>query len=401
MNKIKDDIYWTGYIDWDLRIFHGYSTPSGSTYNSYLIVDEKPTLIDTVKDYGFEEMLCRIKEVIDPSKIKYIVSNHTEMDHSGSIGKLLEYCPDAEIVCSPKGEEHLKRHFLPASGRKGKKDWKFKVVNTGDELDIGKRKLRFLLMPMVHWPDSMSTYCVNDKILFSNDAFGQHYASDERYADEIDRGTIIAEAAKYYANIVLPYGAQVLKVLEAAAALEIELICTSHGLIWRKKQDIGLILRLYKKWASYESEEKVVIVYDTMWHSTENMAKRMFDSISKGGIPVKIFNLQKDHISDVVTEVLSSKFFLFGTSILNNRMLPTMASMLMYLKGLKPKNRYALSFGSYGWATVGFKEFETSIQEAGFELMGDGRYIRFVPDASDLDSLNDVVSIIKEKGIKQ
>lgn len=397
MNKIKDDIYWTGYIDWDLRIFHGYSTPSGSTYNSYLIVDEKPTLIDTVKDYGFEEMLGRIKEVIDPSQIKYIISNHTEMDHSGSIDKILEYCPDAEIVCSPKGEEHLKRHFLPASGRKGKKDWKFKVVNTGDELDIGKRKLKFLLMPMVHWPDSMSTYSEHDKILFSNDAFGQHYASEERYVDEVDHERIIAEAAKYYANIVLPYGQQVLKVLEAAATLEIESICTSHGLIWRKKEDIELIVSLYKKWASYESEDKVVIVYDTMWHSTEAMAKRMYDTISKEGIPVKLFNLQEDHISDVVAEVLSSKFFLFGTSILNNRMLPTMASLLMYLKGLKPKNRYALTFGSYGWATVGFKEFETSIQEAGFDLIGEGRYVKFVPDVSDLDSLNDVVSSIKDK----
>ena len=400
MNKIKDDIYWTGYIDWDLRIFHGYSTPSGSTYNSYLIVDEKPTLIDTVKDYGFEEMLSRIKEVIDPSEIKYIISNHTEMDHSGAIDKLLEYCPDAEIVCSPKGEEHLKRHFLPA-GRHGKKDWKFKVVNTGDELDIGKRKLKFLLMPMVHWPDSMSTYSENDKILFSNDAFGQHYASEERYVDEVDLGTIIAEAEKYYANIVLPYGQQVLEVLEAAATLEIESICTSHGLIWRKKEDIDLIVGLYKKWASYEAEEKVVIVYDSMWHSTETMAKRMYDIISKEGIAVKMFNLQEDHISDVVAEVLSSKFFLFGTPILNNRMLPTMAGLLMYLKGLKPKNRFGMSFGSYGWATIGFKEFETSIQEAGFELMDEGRYIKFVPDSSDLDGLNDVVSIIKGKSIKK
>lgn len=389
MNKIKDDIYWTGYIDWDLRIFHGYSTPSGSTYNSYLIVDEKPTLIDTVKDYGFEEMLSRIKEIIDPSEIKYIISNHTEMDHSGTIDKLLEYCPDAEIVCSPKGEEHLKRHF--------KKDWKFKVVNTGEELDIGKRKLKFLLMPMVHWPDSMSTYSENDKILFSNDAFGQHYASDERYVDEIDHETIIAEAAKYYANIVLPYGQQVLKVLGSAATLDIKYICTSHGLIWRKKEDIELIVSLYKKWASYESEDKVVIVYDTMWHSTEAMAKRMYENIKKEGIPVRMFNLQEDHISDVLTEVLYSKVFLFGTPILNNRMLPTMASLLMYLKGLKPKNRYALTFGSYGWATVGFKEFETSIIDAGFELLGEGRYIKFVPDPSDLDGLNDVVSIIRDK----
>ena len=244
MNKISNDVYWTGYIDWDLRIFHGYSTPNGSTYNSYLIMDEKPTLIDTVKDYGLDEMINRIKEVIDPSEIKYIVSNHTEMDHSGSIDALLKYCPDAEIVCSPKGEEHLKKHF--------KKDWKFKVVNTGDELDIGKRKLKFLLMPMVHWPDSMATYSEYDKILFSNDAFGQHYASEERYFDEIGMDIVLPEAAKYYANIVLPYGQQVLKVLEAASTLDIELICNSHGLMIRKKEDIELLLGSYKTGPSTE-----------------------------------------------------------------------------------------------------------------------------------------------------
>ncbi len=388
MHEIKSDVYWTGYIDWDLRVFHGYSTPNGSTYNSYLIVDEKPTLIDAVKDYGFDEMLGRIKKVIDPSKIEYIISNHTEMDHSGSIGKLLEYCPNAEIVCSPKGHEHLKKHF--------KKDWKFKVVQTGEELDIGKRKLKFLLMPMVHWPDSMATYCEYDKILFSNDAFGQHYASEERYADEIGLDTIIYEAGKYYANIVLPYGQQVLKVLEAASELEIESICSSHGLIWRRKEDIELISNLYSKWANYEADNSVVIVYDTMWQSTEAMANRLQETISKEGISVKMFNLQQAHISDVVAEVLCSKFFLFGTPILNNRMLPTMAGMLMYFKGLKPKNRFGLSFGSYGWATVGFKEFEMSIKDAGFDLMGEGRYINFVPDSNDLDRLNDVVSIIKE-----
>ncbi|HNV23492.1 MAG TPA: FprA family A-type flavoprotein [Candidatus Omnitrophota bacterium] len=166
MHKIKENIFWVGSINWDLRNFHGYDTPSGSTYNSYLILDEKPTLIDAVKSYGSQEMITRIKEIIDPAKIQYIVSNHTEMDHSGAIDELLKYCPNAQIVCSPKGEEGLKRHF--------KKNWKFKVVQTGDVLDIGKRKLKFFLMPMVHWPDSMATYLESDAILFSNDAFGQH-----------------------------------------------------------------------------------------------------------------------------------------------------------------------------------------------------------------------------------
>jgi len=387
--EIKKDIHWTGYIDWELRNFHGYSTPSGSTYNSYLIVDEKPTLIDAVKHYGFDEMLSRIKEVIDPAKIEYIISNHTEMDHSGSIGKLLEYCPNAEVVCSPKGEEHLKRHF--------KNEWKFKVVNTGDELNIGKRKLKFLLMPMVHWPDSMATYSEYDKILFPNDAFGQHYASDERYADELDPNVVYQEAAKYYGNIVLPYGQQVLKALDAAATLNVEMIGPSHGLIWRKKEDIEKIVSLYARWAKHETEKRVTIVYDTMWHSTESMALKFHELLGKEGIEVKIMNLQECDISDVVTEILYSRIVLFGTPILNNRMLPTMASLLMYLKGLGPKNRYAFSFGSYGWATIGFKEVEQSLKDAGFELMSEGKYFKFIPDDNELNELKSFIPLIKEK----
>ncbi|MDP8266187.1 MAG: FprA family A-type flavoprotein [Candidatus Aceula meridiana] len=389
MHKLKEDIFWTGYIDWDLRNFHGYETPTGSTYNAYLIVDEKPTLIDTAKYYGADEMITRIKEIIDPAKIQYIISNHTEMDHSGSIDKLLELCPNAEIVCSPKGEEELKRHF--------KKDWKFKVVNTGDELDIGKRKLKFLLMPMVHWPDSMATYSPQDKILFPNDAFGQHRASSERYVDEYGTDILMEDAAKYYANIVMPYGNQVLKVLEAIKDLAIDVIAPSHGLIWRKKEDIESIVAAYKKWASYEADDKVLIIYDTMWNSTRQMATRFQELIDKTGIAVKMIGLQEAHISDIVTDVLTAKIVLFGTPILNNRMLPTMAALLMYLKGLKTKNRFALTFGSYGWSKIGFKEFEDSIKDAGFELLTDGKYIQFVPDSDEIKSLEEYLPLIKEK----
>lgn len=387
MHIIKPDIYWTGHVDWDLREFHGYSTPQGSTYNAYLILDEQPTLIDTVKHCGFPEMLHRIEEVIPPAKIKYIISNHTEMDHSGSIEQLLRCCPEAEVVCSPKGAEGLKRHF--------KRDWKTRVVNTGDTLDIGRRRLQFLLMPMVHWPDSMATYSPFDKILFPNDAFGQHVASSERYVDEAGVDFVLREAAKYYANIVMPYGQQVLKVLESVSALAVEKICPSHGLIWRRAEDIKTILQLYKKWAGHETADRVVIVYDSMWHSTEAMARRLLQYLADAQIPAVLLNLRNTHISDIVTEILFSKFVCFGTPILNNRMLPTMAALLMYLKGLKPKNRHALTFGSYGWATTGFKEFETSIQEAGLELLGEGLYLKYVPDESELTGLEDFAARIK------
>lgn len=388
MTEIVKDIYWVGHIDWELRNFHGYSTPTGSTYNAYLIIDEKPTLIDTVKHYGFEEMASRIKAVIDPSKIEYIISNHTEMDHSGSIDKMLELCPNAEVVCSPNGEKGLRRHF--------KKDWKFKVVNNGDELNIGSRVLKFFLMPMVHWPDSMATYSPDDAILFSNDAFGQHHASAERYASDVGTDIVFEAATKYYANIVLPYGAQVLKVLDALKTLKLKMICSSHGLIWKKEENIKQILKLYRKWANYESEKRAVIIYDTMWHSTEKIAFELSEQLEKENIPVVRFNLHSADYSDVITEVMRSKVVLLGSAILNNRMLPSVGGFLTYLKGLRPKNRFALSFGSYGWAKIGFKELEEGLKEAGMQIIDDGLYIQFIPDESDLEGLGSAVSKIKD-----
>jgi len=393
MVKIKEGIFWTGYIDWDLRNFHGYSTPQGSTYNAYLILDDKPTLIDTVKHYGFGEMLSRIKKIIDPKDIKYIISNHTEMDHSGSIYKLTEVCPQAEVVCSPKGEEGLKRHF--------KKDLKFKVVNTGDTINIGKRTLKFFLTPMVHWPDSMATYSEKDLILFPNDAFGQHYASPERFADEAGLDIVFKEAAKYYANIVMPYGDRVLKVLEALGGLKIEMICPSHGLIWRREQDIKQILSLYRKWASHSSDKRAVIIYDTMWHSTEKIAYRLYELIDNENIPVKLCSLKTTDISDIITEVMSAKAVLVGSPILNNRIFPAIGGFLTYLKGLKPKNRLGFTFGSYGWSKIGFKELEDSLREAGLDIIDEGKYFQYIPDDNELDSLEGVVQNIKrvlEKG---
>ncbi len=388
MTAIAKDIYWTGYIDWDLRNFHGYSTPSGSSYNAYLLVDEQPTLIDTVKSYGFEEMVSRIRAVIDPAKIRYIISNHTEMDHSGTIDKLLELCPQAVVVCSPKGKEGLQRHF--------KKQWNFKVVNSGDTLNIGARTLKFFLMPMVHWPDSMATYCEKDEILFPNDAFGQHYASPERFVDEIGTDIVLKEAEKYYANIVMPYGNQVLKALETLGTLPIKMICPSHGLIWREKADLVRIVSRYKKWAGYEPDRRAVIVYDTMWHSTEKMARALFERLDRENIPVKLVDLKVSELSDAVTEVMRSRIVAVGSAILNNRVLPSMGGFLTYLKGLRPKNRYGMTFGSYGWSTVGFKELETSLQEAGLELIGPGTYIQYIPDQNDLDAFAEPVSSAKK-----
>jgi flavorubredoxin len=387
MVLVKKDIWWVGYVDWNLRNFHGYSTPSGSSYNAYLILDEKPTLIDTVKHYGYEDMLSRIKALIHPSKIQYIISNHSEMDHSGSIEKLLTLCPEAEVVCSPSGEENLRKHF--------RRNWHFKVVKTGDSLSIGKRTLDFFSTPMVHWPDSMITYLNTDKVLFPNDAFGQHYASYERFAEEVGQDIVFKEAAKYYANIIMPYGNQVAEALGHMQRLPIDMICPSHGLIWRQKTEIDTIVELYNRWAHYETEERAVIIYDTMWHSTEKMAFKLLDILDKEEIPVKLCNLQTTDISDAMTDILRAKFILVGTPILNNRIFPTIGGFLTYVKGLKPKSRFFSTFGSYGWSKAGFKELEDGLKEAGMQPIGEGRYFQFVPEDKDLDSLKDVVAKIQ------
>lgn len=375
--EIKPDIYWVGGIDWDIRNFHGYSTNRGTTYNAYLIMDKKITLVDTVKHYLFDEMLSRIKEIVDPLKIDYIVSNHVEMDHSGSIQKLLEVAPNAQIITSIRGEKGLRRHY--------KKDWYFKVVKSGDALNIGERTLHFIEIPMVHWPDSMVTYIPSDKLLLPNDAFGQHIASSKRFDDEIDWGILKEEAAKYYANIVMPYGSQVEKALDALSGLDIHMIAPSHGIIWRSL--IPQILKEYSKWAKYETENKALIIYDSMWGSTEKIAYALREGIEHEGITVTIRNLKTTHISDVITDLNSSKLILIGSPTLNNTMLPNMGGFLTYLKGLRPKNRIGFVFGSYGWGGQAVGEIENILKDLSWDIPVESINLNFVPDEKELQDV--------------
>ncbi|MDP8212720.1 MAG: FprA family A-type flavoprotein [Candidatus Zapsychrus exili] len=377
--EIKKGIYWVGAIDWDLRSFHGYLTQRGSTYNSYLIVDDKITLVDTVKHQFYDEMLERIKEIIDPEKIDYIVCNHVEMDHSGALPDIMQVCKNAEIVTCPNGEKGLNLHY------KGN-DWKFKVINTGDSLNIGKRNLNFVLTPMVHWPDSMVTYIPEDKLLLSNDSFGQHIASDERFDDELEWDTVYYEAAKYYANIVLPYGNQVVKELEAASGLDINMIAPSHGIIWR--ENIGKIIESYTKWANNKMEDKAAIVYDTMWDSTAVIAQAIQDAFDGKGIQSRLISLQDMHISDVMTYLLDAKYLCVGSPTLNSGMLPAVAAFLCYLKGLAPKGRTGLAFGSYGWGGQSIKEIETTLSGCGFEML-ESIKVQYVPDENQINEIKD------------
>jgi flavorubredoxin len=372
--EIKQDIYWVGGIDWDIRNFHGYTTQRGTSYNAYLIKDEKITLVDTVKHYLFDEMLSRVKDIVDPTKIDYVISNHVEMDHSGSLLKILEVCPNATIIASIRGEKGLKRHY--------KKDLKFKAVKSGDTLNIGKRTLHFVEIPMVHWPDSMVTYSPTDKLLLPNDAFGQHIASSERFDDELDWGILREEAAKYYANIVMPYGSQVEKTLGALSTLDIDMIASSHGIIWRSH--IPDILREYTKWAQYQTDNKALIVYDSMWESTKKIAYALWEGLEESGIKVTIRDLKNNHISDIITDVLSSKMILIGTPTLNNTMLPTMGEFLTYLKGLKPKNRIGFVFGSFGWGGQAVGEVQKILGEIPWETPIENININYIPDDKEL-----------------
>ncbi len=355
--EIKPDVFWVGGIDWNLRNFHGYRTQRGTTYNAYLILDERVTLVDTVKHYLVDEMLERIRDVIDPEKIDLIVSNHVEMDHSGGLPHVAAMLPGREIITSVQGESGLRAHFGDGLN--------LRPVKSGDEVSIGKRTLHFLGAPMVHWPDSMETYVPEERLLLSNDGFGQHIASPERFVDEVGLDIAMEEAAKYYANIVMPYGPQVQKLLAAAAGLEIEMIATGHGLMWRK--DLDVIVSAYKRWSANETVPKAVIVYDTMWGSTRALATALQDGLEAEGVPTKLCWLETTDISDIMTWMLEARGILVGSPTLNSHMLPTIAGAMTYVSGLRPRERLGMVFGSHGWGRQGVSALEEMVDKLGWE----------------------------------
>jgi flavorubredoxin len=373
---ITEGVYWVGVVDWNLRDFHGYTTPRGGTYNAYLIVDEKIALVDTVKHAFADEMLNRIKEIIDPSKIDYVISNYVEVDHSGSLPEIMRAAPDAQIICTEKGKEGLSRYY--------KNQWNFRTVKTGDELKLDRKTLFFISAPMLHWPDSMFTYLKENKILLSNDAFGQHIASSFRFDENsaYERDVVMEEAATYYANILMPFGGIILKKIEEIQKLciEIKTIAPSHGMIWTNP---GKIIEAYLKWAKGMSKQKVLVIYDTMWNSTESMANEILRGISDSGIEVSLHHLRKTEWSEIVREVLEAKAIIIGTPTLNNGMFPTVGGFLTYLIGLRPKNKLWATFGSHGWAGGGVKAVNEKLKSSGYEIV-ESLEVRFKPDEQDL-----------------
>lgn len=382
--KIAENIYWVGAIDWSMRSFHGYLTQRGSTYNAYLILDEKITLIDTVKAPFAAELLSRIASIIDPAKIDYIISSHVESDHSGSLPAVLAKCPNAKVFTTmPQGIKGLTAHY-------GKYD--YNGVKAGSTLSLGKRTLQFVPTPMLHWPDSMVTYCPEEKILFSNDAFGQHLASTPRFDDENDLAIIMQEAKKYYANILMLYGRQAQTALKALGGLDIAMIATGHGIIWRSH--IPEIIKAYQQWSSFEAEDKAVVVFDTMWHSTELLARTITEAFQEKGIPAIFYDLKQNHISDIVVDILTSKYLAVGSPTLNNQMMPSVAAFLCYLKGLAPKGIKALAFGSYGWGGQSIALVEKELQSAGCEICTEQIRIPYIPSQEQLDEITNKIKAI-------
>jgi flavorubredoxin len=382
MTKIEltDGIYWVGVVDWNLRDFHGYTTPRGGTYNAYLIVDEKIALVDTVK-HGFAgEMIGRIKEIIDPSKIDYIVSNHVEMDHSGSLPEIMKIATNAQVIATEKGKEGLFRHY--------RANWDFRTVKTGDELKLGKKTLFFITAPMLHWPDSMFTYLKEDKILLSNDGFGQHLASSFRFEKDVcslpryECDTVMDEAAKYYANILMPFAGIILKKIEELRkpGIEMKMIAPSHGMIWTNP---GKIIDAYLRWANGVSKQKVLVIYDTMWNSTEIMANEILRGVADSEVEVMLLHLRRNEWSEIVKEVLEARAIIIGSPTLNNGMFPTVGGFLTYLLGLRPKNKLWATFGSYGWAGGAVKGVNEKLKSAGYESV-ESLEVNFRPDEQDL-----------------
>lgn len=385
--EIKPNIYWVGGIDWNLRNFHGYITPRGSTYNAYLIKDEKITLIDTVKHYLFEEMKTRISTVIKPREIDVVISNHVEMDHSGSLPKILDIATDATLITSTRGEKGLKKHY--------EKDWNFKTVDAGDHISIGKRTLDFIPIPMVHWPDSMVTYCKQDQILFPNDAFGQHIATTQRFDDQLEWGILKEEAATYYANIVFPYGSQVQKALQGLKELDFDTIAPSHGIIWRKHLDD--IISLYNSWSQNKTKPVAVIAYDTMWGSTEKLANVIASGLEDEGIDVRLYNVQRTPFSTIITDVLEADLIAVGSPTLNNNMLPSIAGFLTYLKGLRPKGRIGFVFGSYGWGGQAVKLIEQTLEDLKWDFPETSSNINYIPKENDVIEMKNKAKHLAER----
>ncbi|WP_461209639.1 FprA family A-type flavoprotein [Desulfocurvus sp. DL9XJH121] len=379
--EIKEGVFWVGAVDWSTIDFHGYSLARhGTTYNAYLVMDEKITLFDTVKAPFADQLLDCIAQVVDPKKIDYIVANHLEPDHSGALPRLVEACKPEKVFCSPMGQRAMDAHFHQDG-------WPVETMKTGSTLSLGKRSVQFLEARMVHWPDSMFSYIPEDKLLIANDAFGQNIASTERYVDELDRGFIKRRMTEYYANIITPYSQVVDKTLDAVAdlGLDIDMIAPDHGLIFRDKEQVSFALETYREFTAQDWKNRAVVVYDTMWQSTAKMAQAVADGLLDEGVSVRVMALKSFHHSEVMSEIFNAGALVVGSPTHNNGILPLVSDLLTYVKGLKPKNKIGAAFGSFGWSGECVNIINQWLTDTNVEVVEPSVKVKHVPTKDVLD----------------
>ncbi len=378
VTKIAEEVYWVGVVDWALRHFHGYelSTPRGSTYNSYLIKDEKTVLVDTVWGPFAEDFVAHVREVVDPGAIDIVVANHAESDHSGGLPTIMRHCPEATVVVSKRGAESVPGHYH--------QDWNFKAVGTGDKINIGKRELVFVEAPMLHWPDSMFTYLTGANVLMPNDAFGQHYATDRRFNDEVNQHELYEEALRYYANILTPFSDLVIKKIDEVLSLglPVDVIAPSHGVIWRDEP--LQIVEKYKEWATQKGEERAVVLYDTMWQGTRHMAEAVGAGLVAEGVPYKIFYAPAADRNRVLTEIFKAKAVVVGSPTVNRGYISTLGTYMEDLRGLGFKHKLGAAFGSYGWSGEAVAMIEEHLKKCKIDVAAPSVRAKWQPTADDL-----------------
>jgi flavorubredoxin len=387
---LRENIDWVGYVDWLVRDFHSYDTERGATYNAYLVRDEKTALIDAVKAPYADDLLRKISALCPPDKIDYVVCNHAEPDHSGALPRVMAAMPQATLACDKKCADSLAEHYDISA-------WKTQIVATGDTISLGRRTLKFVETPMVHWPESMFTYVPEEKLLFSMDAFGQHFASAERFDDESPLDEVMQEAKAYYANIIMPYGKSVKAGMERIKEFDIEMIAPSHGIIWRKHAD--KILSAYRLWMDYTPKPKVLVVYDTMWESTTDMAQAILEGASQSGVQAKLIHIRRSNLTRLATEVLDAAAIAFGSPTLNHNMMPMAAAALCYLQGLNPRGKCCFAFGSYGWGKGGVENVEQGLRDIGWEIVHEPIRAKYRPTTDILDQCRQAGKLLAEKAL--
>lgn len=391
---IVDGVHWVGYVDWNIRDFHGYVTDRGSSYNAYLVLDKEPALVDSVKAPYAADLLRHISEVMDPGDLRWVVCNHAEPDHSGALPAVMDAAPNATLVCDQKCKDVLEIYYDTAN-------WKFKIVKTGDSLSLGNRTLEFIETPMTHWPESMATWLPQERLLFSMDAFGQHYATTGRFDDEVSENVLFFETKTYVANILMLYTVPVTKAVAAVRKLDPRIIAPSHGVVWRSQ--VKRMLDLYDQWDVCQPVRKVIVMYDTMWKSTELMAEAILEgAMAEGGSRVegKLFHVRATTGTRLATEMLDVAAFAAGSPTLNGTLMPAMADALTYLKGLRPANKAGFAFGSYGWGRGGPEEVEHYLQAMRVELLRPVLKLNYKPSPAGLEACRAAGRLLAHHALK-